>query len=87
MFVDQEKSLMQKNYIDNSHKNKDSNHLLSFFYKDDPDRQVNISIIDKKYKKYKVSFPMSENTIHYATHFDNLQQTKEYLDYLLETHL
>ena len=84
MFVDQEKSLVQKNYIDNSHKNKDSNHLLSFFYKDDPDRQVNISIIDKK---YKVSFPMSENTIHYATHFDNLHQTKEYLDYLLETHL
>lgn len=84
MFIDQEKSLVQKNYIDNSHKNKDSNHLLSFFYKDDIDRQVNISIIDKK---YKVSFPMSENTIHYTTHLDNLSQTKKYLDYLLETHL
>jgi len=75
MFIEQEKSLVQKNYIDN---------ILSFFYKDNPDRQVNVSLVETK---YKVSFPMSENTIHYATYFDTITQTKEYLDYLLETHL
>tara|TARA_B100000795_G_scaffold166441_2_gene125235 strand:+ start:508 stop:768 length:261 start_codon:yes stop_codon:yes gene_type:complete len=86
MFIEQEKSLVQKNYIDNhqnnSHKNIDN--ILSFFYKDNPDRQVNVSLVETK---YKVSFPMSENTIHYATYFDTITQTKEYLDYLLETHL
>ena len=85
MFIEQEILLVQKNYI-NNHQNNSHNidNLLSFFYKDDPDRQVNISLVETK---YKVSFPMTENTTHFATYFDTITQTKEYLDYLLETHL
>lgn len=80
MFIEQERKLIEKNYQDN----ENSKNLLSFFLKNDQQVQVNVSKIDEK---YKVSFPMSNNTIHYATYFTEKQEAKEYLDYIVTSHL
>jgi hypothetical protein len=83
MFIKQEQNLIRKNYQENSYTNRDSNHLLSFSNRRDPDSQVNVSLINKK---YKVSFPMSGN-IHYATFFDTKSQAQDYLDYIINSHI
>jgi len=75
-----EKILIQKNYYPVTN----SSNLLSFYHKDDPDRQVNVSVVDNK---YKVSFALSDNAVHYATYFDTQLQANEYLDYILKTHI
>ncbi len=79
MFIEQEKQLIKKNYIDNCNDN-----LLSFFHKNDTTQQVNVI---KQNSKYKVSFPMSNNTIYYATYFNEKQKAKEYLDFIIKSHL
>ena len=79
MFIEQEKQLIEKNYIDNCNEN-----ILSFFHKNDKTVQVNVI---KQNSKYKVSFPMSNNTIHYATYFNDKQKAKEYLDFIIKSHL
>ena len=80
MFIEQEKQLIDKNFKDL----QDSNSLLSFFYKKDPQCQVNVTKVDSQ---YKVSFPMSNYSIHYATYFNKKKEAKEYLDYIIKSHL
>ena len=79
MFIEQEKQLIEKNYIDNCNDN-----LLSFFHKNDKTVQVNVV---KQNEKYKVSFPMSNNTIHYATYFDNKADLIKYMNFILVSKL
>ena len=80
MFIEQEKQLIDKNFKDL----QDSNSLLSFFYKKDPQCQVNVTKVNSQ---YKVSFPMSNNSIHYATYFNKKKEAKEYLDFIIKSHL
>tara|TARA_Y100000992_G_scaffold264056_1_gene200623 strand:- start:705 stop:947 length:243 start_codon:yes stop_codon:yes gene_type:complete len=80
MFIEQEKQLINKNFQDR----EDRKSLLSFFYKKDPQCQVNITKVNSQ---YKVSFPMSNYSIHYATYFNEKKEAKEYLDFIIKSHL
>jgi hypothetical protein len=80
MFIEQEKLLIEKNY----EYNQKSDSILSFFYKDDHMSQINVSIVDDS---YKVSFPMLNHSIHYATYFKEKEKVKKYLNFLINSHL
>ena len=80
MFIEHEKRLIEKNYRENI----DSSDILSFFHKNDPECQVVVSEINNR---FKVSFPMSNNDVQYATYFDDKEKAKKYLSYIIESHL
>ena len=80
MFIEHEKRLIEKNYIENF----ESSDILSFFHKDDPECQV---VVSEKDKRFKVSFPMSNKEVQYATYFDDKEKAKNYLSYIIESHL
>ena len=80
MFIEHEQRLIEKNYKENV----ESSDILSFFLKDDPECQV---VVSEKDKRFKVSFPMSNKEIQYATYFDNKKKAKDYLSYIIESHL
>ena len=80
MFIEHEKRLIEKNYTENA----ESTDILSFSHKDDPECQVVVSEINNR---FKVSFPMSDNDVQYATYFDDKEKAKKYLSYIIESHL
>lgn len=80
MFIEHEQRLIEKNYRENV----ESSDILSFFHKDDPECQV---VVSEKDKRFKVSFPMSNKEIQYATYFDDKKKAKDYLSYIIESHL
>ena len=46
--------------------------------------QINVSIVDDS---YKVSFPMLNHSIHYATYFKEKEKVKKYLNFIINSHL
>jgi len=80
MFIKHEQRLIKKNYRENV----ESSDILSFSHKDDPECQV---VVSEKDKRFKVSFPMSDNNVQYATYFDDKKKAKNYLSYIIESHL
>jgi len=80
MFIRHEKRLIEKNYIENN----ESNNILSFFHKDDSQSHVTVS---KNDNRFKVSFPMSNKKVQYATYFQDKEKAKEYLSYIIDSHL
>ena len=81
MFIEQEKQLVEKNYVENI----DSPNMLSFFYHADKTCQINVT--KEESNLYKVSFPMSNRSIHYATYFSSKSKAKDYLDFIIKSHL
>ena len=75
--IELEQKLIRKNFI----RNEKSNDTLFFYKKYDMTSQVNIQ---QKENKYRVSFPMSNDTIHYSTSFDSLQDATKYLNYVVD---
>ena len=78
MFMTFEKALIKKNYVTLP----SSNSILSYCSSGDKTSQINLT---KENNLYKFSFPLGE--IHYATYFDNKQELKKYMNFILVSKL
>ena len=78
MFMTFEKELIKKNYVTLP----SSNSILSYCSSDDKTSQINLT---KENNLYKFSFPLGE--IHYATYFDNKEELKKYMNFILVSKL
>ena len=79
MFIEQERELIKKDYV----ASENNNTVVSFFYKSDPLSQIEIK---KEKNNYKVSFPISNRTAHYATKCKTKEEVRNYLNYLINNH-
>ena len=78
MFMTFEKALIKKNYVTLP----SSGSILSYCSPNDKTSQINLT---KENDKYKFSFPLGE--IHYATYFDNKEELKKYMNFILVSKL
>ena len=78
MLMSLEKSIINRNYVPLTN---DSN-IWSFGSIDDQTKQINLEYDGKT---YKFSFPI--NDIHYSTTFENKDELKEYIRYILNQHI
>lgn len=75
--IELEQKLIKKKFV----RNEKSDDILFFYKKDDMTSQVNIQQIENK---YKVSFPMSNDTIHYSSNFNSIKEATKYLNYIVD---
>lgn len=81
MFQEHKQKLLQKNYKEYLH----TNNILDFYHGNDIDRKIVISHTDKEC--FKVSFPILNSQVQYATYFNTKEKASKYLTLLLDLYL
>tara|TARA_Y100000816_G_C25696199_1_gene368095 strand:- start:182 stop:433 length:252 start_codon:yes stop_codon:yes gene_type:complete len=78
MFINLEKSIINKNFINIENENKNKNKIWCFAHKDDFLKQINLEFNEGK---YLFSFPI--HNIHYSTSFKNKTELQKYIQLIL----
>lgn len=78
MFMDLERQLVSKNYIEYDNKN-----LLSYRKKNDPMSQIDIEYVGNR---YKFTFPL-ESGEHYTSYTKEKEQVEKYANYIISTYI
>ena len=79
MFIELEKNILSKNF---EYYNDNNSHIWNFVNKDDPTKQISLQ---QRNAKYYFSFPINE--IHYKTSFTDVIKLKNYISYILYSHI
>lgn len=79
MFIELEKNILSKNF---QYFNDNNLNIWNFINKDDPTKQISLQ---QKNEKYYFSFPVNE--VHYKTSFTDVDKLKNYISYILFSHI